>query len=199
MIIVGAGPVGLLTALRLGQAGISTLVLESHHTLLPTTRAVVYMPVVIPVLRELGILDVVLENAFLNREGITWRDLDGNALAHLPLSRPSPKEFGGVLLLGQSRMSALILEELKKYPMVEIRFGLRCVGIEDLPSASGVKVMVHERNLVDEDLMFEADYVLASDGTNSSVRRMMCIPFEGFSFQEFKMIGCDVSVLSMNS
>lgn len=99
MIIVGAGPVGLLTALHLGQAGISTLVLESHHTLLPTTRAVVYMPVVIPVLRELGILDVVLKNAFLNRDGVTWRDLDGNTLAHLPLSSSSPGEFG-VLLFG---------------------------------------------------------------------------------------------------
>ena len=126
MIIVGAGPVGLLTVLRLGQAGISTLVLESHHTLLPTTRAVVYMPVVIPVLRELGILDVVLKNAFLNREGVTWRDLDGNALAHLPLSSSSPGEFRGVLLFGQSRMNALILEEMKKYPTVEVRFGLRC-------------------------------------------------------------------------
>ena len=75
MIIVGAGPVGLLMALRLGQAGISTLVLESHHTLLPTTCAVVYMPVVIPVLRELGILDVVLKNAFLDAMaslGETW-------------------------------------------------------------------------------------------------------------------------------
>jgi 2-polyprenyl-6-methoxyphenol hydroxylase-like FAD-dependent oxidoreductase len=195
VIIVGAGPVGLLTALRLGQAGISTLVLESHHTLLPTTRAMVYMPVVIPVLRELGILDVVLEHAFLNREGVTWRDLDGNALAHLPLSSSTPGEFGGVLLFGQSRMNTLILEELKKYPSVEVRFGLRCVGIEDLPSSSGVKVMMHQRNLVDEDLLFEADYVLAADGANSSVRRMMCIPFEGFSFQEWKMIGCDVSAV----
>jgi 2-polyprenyl-6-methoxyphenol hydroxylase-like FAD-dependent oxidoreductase len=196
VIIVGAGPVGLLTALRLGQAGISTLVLESHHTLLPTTRAMVYMPVVIPVLRELGILDVVLQNAFLNQEGVTWRDLDGNALAQLPLSSSTPGEFGGVLLFGQSRMNALILEGLKKYPSVEVRFGLRCVGIEDSPSSPGVKVMVHQRNLVDEDIIFEAEYVLASDGANSSVRRMMCIPFEGFSFQKWKMIGCDVGLLA---
>jgi hypothetical protein len=74
----------------------------------------------------------VLDNAFLNREGVTWGDMDGNELAHLPLSSSTPGEFGGVLF-GQSRMS------------MEVRFGLRCVGIEDLPS-SGVKVMVHQRN-----------------------------------------------------
>ena len=41
VLIVGAGPVGLLTALRLGQAGIDTLVVEAHTEILPTTRAVV--------------------------------------------------------------------------------------------------------------------------------------------------------------
>jgi 2-polyprenyl-6-methoxyphenol hydroxylase-like FAD-dependent oxidoreductase len=125
--------------------------------------------------------------------GETWT---ATHLLTCHFSSSSPGEFGGVLLFGQSRMNALILEELKKYPTVEVWYGLRCVGIEDLPSNSGVKVMVHQRNLVDEELMFEADYVLASDGANSSVRRMMCIPFEGFSFQEFKMIGCDVSALA---
>ena len=150
------------------------------------------MPVVIPVLKKLGILDLVLQQAFLNQDGVVWRDIDGKALAHLPLSSSDPGEFGGVLLFGQSRMNTLILEELKKYPSVEVRFGLRCVGIEDLASSSVVKVMTHQRNLSDEDLTFEADYVLGTDGANSSVRRMMCIPFEGFTFQEWKMIGCDV-------
>ena len=41
VLIVGAGPVGLLTALRLGQAGIDTLVIEAHNEILPTTRAMV--------------------------------------------------------------------------------------------------------------------------------------------------------------
>jgi len=179
--------------LRLGQAGVSTLVLESHATLLPTTRAMVYMPVVIPVLRKLGVLDVVLQHAFLNQDGVVWRDLGGNQLARLPLSGSGQGEFGGVLLFGQSRMNALILEELKKYPCVEVRFGLRCVGIEDTSLSQTVTVMVHQRNLTDEDIILEADYVLGTDGANSSIRRMMCIPFEGFTFQEFKMIGCDVT------
>lgn len=39
--IVGGGPVGLLVALRLGIAGVDTLVLEAHDSVLPTTRAVV--------------------------------------------------------------------------------------------------------------------------------------------------------------
>lgn len=55
VIVIGAGPVGLLTALCLGRADISTLVLEAHPSLLRTTRACGYLPVANPVLRKLGI------------------------------------------------------------------------------------------------------------------------------------------------
>lgn len=164
VIIVGAGPVGLLTALRLGQAGISTLVLEAHKTLLPTTRAMVYMPAILPVLENLGILETVKQHAFLNEEGIVWRDETGKFLAQMPLGSSVPGQFGGVLLIGQVRMNALILEELKKYPSVEVRFGLRCVGIDNPPSADFVKVMVSEGGFKGEDLFFEADYLLGTDG-----------------------------------
>jgi hypothetical protein len=45
---------------------------------------------------------------------------------------------------------------------------------------------------VDEDIIFEADYVLAADGANSNDVH----PFEGFSFQRWKMIGCNVGDLA---
>ena len=59
------------------------------------------MPIVIPVLTKLGIFDAVKREAYLNREGITWRDMNGHCLANLPLADKTTDEFGGVLLLGQ--------------------------------------------------------------------------------------------------
>ena len=44
MTIVGAGPVGLLTALRLGQEGIDTIVLESHDALLNVVSSTSWTP-----------------------------------------------------------------------------------------------------------------------------------------------------------
>lgn len=192
MIIVGAGPVGLLVALRLGQQGVRTLVLEAHNTLLPTTRAMVYMPVVNSILKQLGILDVVMNHAFLNKDGVAWRDSAGEVLAHLPLGADtSGQDFEGVLLIGQAKMNGLVLKELEKYPSVQVLFGRRCVGIEDLPTSDRVKVMVTHTDVVSGDAVFEAQYVLGADGTNSNVRRLMCIPFEGFTWP-FRMVGTDV-------
>jgi 2-polyprenyl-6-methoxyphenol hydroxylase-like FAD-dependent oxidoreductase len=195
VIIVGAGPVGLLVALRLGQQGVKTLVLEAHHTLLPTTRAMVYMPVVNPVLRDLGILDLVMQHAFLNTEGVAWRDPRGTLLARLPLGNGTANQdstFEGVLLLGQAKMNGLVLQEIQKYPCVQVRFGQRVVGIEDQPGTDRVEVMTTHANVVDGDRTWWARYVLGSDGTNSAVRRALCIPFEGFTWPDFRMVGTDV-------
>lgn len=104
----------------------------------------------------------------------------------------TPREFGGLLVICQERMADLVLADLKKYPSVDVRFGLRCVGIEDLPSCDKVKVMVHQGKEKDGDLLFHAEYVLGADGSNSSVRRIMCIPFDGCTWPDLKIIGADV-------
>lgn len=192
VIVIGAGPVGLLTALNLGKAGVKTLVLEAHYELLKTTRAVVYMPVVLPVLRKLGILESITEHAFLNQEGVRWRTVKGDVQAYLPLGNDDPGQFAGVLQIGQARMNEVILEELKKFPSVKVVFGRRCVGIEDDEKHGLVRVMTHTGSIVDDEAFYSARYLLATDGANSAVRRMSCIPFEGFTYQEFKMIGTDV-------
>ncbi|ETN46764.1 uncharacterized protein HMPREF1541_00953 [Cyphellophora europaea CBS 101466] len=189
--IVGGGPVGLLTALRLGQAGIDTLVVEAHDSILPTTRAVVYMPVIIPALTKLGIFESIKREAYLNKEGITWRDLEGKSLAKLPLGDKHDDEFGGVLLLGQYKLAMIILEELEKYPCVEVHFGLRCCGIEDVTGSEAVKLLCSRRS-DNADEIIHAEYVVGTDGANSAVRRMLCIQSEGFTYSDWKMIGTDI-------
>lgn len=187
VVIVGGGPVGLLTALRLGQAGVDTIVLEAHDAVLPTTRAMVYMPVVIPVLKKLGLMDRVAKEAYLNRDGIMWRDLEGNPLAHLPLGDSGADDFGGVLLLGQFSMATIILEELKKYPCVNVLFGVRCGGIEDSPGSDHVRVLIHGQRMKEPDTVLHSKYVLAADGANSAVRRLLCLTFDGFTYHDWKV------------
>lgn len=192
VIIVGAGPVGLLIAIRLGQEGIQALVLEKNETLPRATRAVVYNPVVLKLLKSLGVLDTVIREAYLNTEGVVWKNMNGELVAHLKVDSDNPDEFGGVLLIGQSRMNDIFLEELKKYPSVEVVFGATCTGIEESPSTNTVKVMTWQRSNGQQDIFYEADYVIGTDGANSSVRRCLCIPFEGYSWPNWKIISTHV-------
>ncbi len=190
VIIVGAGPVGLLTALRLGQEGIDTLVLEKNEKLEHATRALVYHPMVLGLLETVGVLPKVLEAGYLNTQGITWRKLDGEAIANMKVEGEEADKFGGVLMIGQSRMNEIYLEEIKKYPSVDVIFGATCVGVEE--TASSVKVMTWQRSNREQDITYETDYVLASDGAGSTIRRSLCIPFHGYSWPNWKAVSAQV-------
>ncbi|KAL9048275.1 MAG: hypothetical protein Q9162_007798 [Coniocarpon cinnabarinum] len=198
VIVAGAGPVGLLIALRLGRAGVKTLVLERHASILPTTRAVVYQPIVIPALRELDVLDLVISNAFLNHEGVSWLDMEGRQLARLSVgtgTRSSTQDqstdsFNGILLLGQQRLCKLILEELRKCTSVTVRFGASITGLSENRGGTVCITASDVRNSAGPQ--FKTQWVIGADGANSSVRRLVNIPFEGFTWQHFKMIGADV-------
>ncbi|KAF2122331.1 hypothetical protein BDV96DRAFT_640379 [Lophiotrema nucula] len=89
-------------------------------------------------------------------------------------------------------MGGLILNELKKCPSVEVKFGLRYVGIDDDPKKDFVRVMCHTKKPPDDDVSYEGSYVVGTDGANSSVRRLSCIPFDCYTFSEFKMIGTNI-------
>lgn len=145
-----------------------------------------YQPVVIRALRELGILDLIKEHAHLNRDGIRWRNMQGMELAHVPVP---DGEY--ILLIGQKRVNDLILKELDKYPSVKVCFNHQFVGCEQ--DENRVKVMFHEATArKDDDSIVTADWLVGADGVNSTVRRSLCIPFEGISFADFRVIGTDV-------
>jgi len=64
-------------------------------------------------------------------------------------------------------MNVLILEEIRRYSCAQVRFGLKCVGIEDIPSAPSVMVMAHEQSLVDRDIFLEVLYVIGAEKLTS--------------------------------
>lgn len=83
VIVVGAGPVGLLASLRLAQAGMAVTVLEALPAVEESPRAMAYQPVAVKELDRAGVLEDVRKVGGRGQH-ICWRKTkNGEVIAEL--------------------------------------------------------------------------------------------------------------------
>lgn len=164
VLIVGAGPVGLLLANLLGQRGVRTRVVDRRETPLDRSMAIGITPPSLEILRKLD-----LDRAF-QQAGVPVRHAEVHE-RHTPLGR---LDFAGIasdypffLSLPQSRTVELLRENLAKFPAVEATTGVEFTGL--VQEAQGVRVTLrHVANQVGFEL--RCRFLVGCDGHRSPVR-----------------------------
>lgn len=177
MIKVGAGPVGLLTALRLAKAGIPTTVLEKLPEIESSPRAAVYHPVAVQELDRAGVLKDCRKVGTSSTK-IAWRKLNGDVIVEME-RHPTKEEPYENLILGQHELAEVILEHLKQCTNSKIVFQHRVVAIQQ--NENGVSVEVETPGGAK---MMQATYVVGADGGRSTVRQLCGVDFEGFTWPQ---------------
>jgi 3-(3-hydroxy-phenyl)propionate hydroxylase len=179
VIIVGAGPVGLLSALNLAAHDVPVLVLESHPGLFMDLRAGSFHPPTLEVMQPLGLTAKLMEIGIPVHE---WqlRDRVNGVVGTFELSLLSDETpFPFRLHLEQHRFTPIVLEELRKLPNAELRFSSRVEHVSQ--DDNGVRVVVRTP---DGPQQFDANWIIGADGGGSVVRRSASIGFDGFTFPE---------------
>jgi 2-polyprenyl-6-methoxyphenol hydroxylase-like FAD-dependent oxidoreductase len=162
VLIVGAGPVGLLLANLLGRAGIPTIVLEKRTTRGPGSKAIGITPTSLGILSELGLAARFLARGVPVRRAAVHADT--GVLARLELGTPGAA-FPFILSLPQADTEALLAESLAGLPAVELRQGLEAVGVRE----EGAAVTVRARAPDGGELELRARLLCACDGAGSSM------------------------------
>ncbi|KAK4580223.1 hypothetical protein LTR86_000426 [Recurvomyces mirabilis] len=182
VIVVGAGPVGLLATLRLAQAGIDVTCLEALDAVNASPRAMAYHPVATRELDRAGVLTDVRKRGGSSGSGICWRQTKtGEVIAKL--ERGANKDFPYEnLVIGQHELAAIIIEHLQRYDNAELLFGRRVTAL-DQTSGSEVKLTVTNTKTNQEEELC-ASYLVAADGGRSTIRHLLNISFEGFTYSE---------------
>lgn len=179
VIIAGAGPVGLLTALALAKQDISVLVLEAEPGLTIDLRAGTYHPPSLELMAPYGITDEMHKTAIKvprwqirdRREGVIV-EWDVGEISDLT---PYPYR----LHLEQHRLTPIIFAKLKECANAEVRFS-HCVT--DVSQDAG-KVTVTAATPTGTE-RFEAEWLVGADGGRSTVRKCIGVEFGGFTWDE---------------
>ncbi|KAF2850846.1 FAD/NAD(P)-binding domain-containing protein [Plenodomus tracheiphilus IPT5] len=183
IIVVGAGPSGLLLSLMLAKA--VTLV-EMTEEVDKQPRATHYGS---PAMRELiraGVADDLRAAGFLPK-GVSWRKLNGDVIATLDAEvlDDHPERM---YCLPLDQLGALIFRHLQQQKGVHILFHHEVVGLgqDDNKAWIEVKTPTGAKTL-------EADYIVGCDGANSKIRRSL------FGDWEFPGTTWDKQIVATNT
>jgi len=175
--IVGAGPVGLLSALGLAQAGIPVIVIERASEIIASPRAITYHWSVLEGLDRLGLLEEALDVGFAKQD-YTYLDFATGEKINYSLDVLDGRtSFPFNLHLGQNLLAGIALRRLQQFPHAEVRWG---VTMRDLmQDGSGVTLSVDGPEGPSE---LRAGWVIGADSATSNVRRALHLEFEGITW-----------------
>lgn len=175
--IVGAGPIGLTTALGLAYYGIPSVVYEDDLHLSSDTKAGTLLSRTLEVFRRYGVADDVLAKALrVDEIGEIEKRTQKSTFPVLLDALSQETRYPFVINLPQQDLEPILGAALQRTGLIQLKMGHRLQSYED--HGDSVTLTVQTADGVIEE---RASFLLACDGGRSTVREQMGIVVEGTS------------------
>jgi len=179
VVIVGAGPVGLAMALDLGRRGHAVTVLNRLDFVAHCSKAICFSKRSLDILDRLGAGDAVTDKGVVWNIGKVFWGGDDAPVYQFDMLPVKDQKRPGFVNIQQYYVEEYLLDEVSKLPNVEIRWGH---AVEDVtPGAEGVTLDVAAGG---QGYRLHAGWLIACDGSRSTVRDRMGLDFEGRVFED---------------
>ncbi|MCA8883602.1 MAG: bifunctional 3-(3-hydroxy-phenyl)propionate/3-hydroxycinnamic acid hydroxylase [Rhodobacteraceae bacterium] len=177
VLVVGAGPTGLLLANLLGGMGVRTRIVERNESTVDQPRAVSIDDESMRALQAAG-LDKAVARITSRGYGSIYRGPDGRVFATV---KPWQQEYGFDKrnAFQQPELEALMRDALKRHSSVTALFGTEVTGFEQSGECVSATLQGPEGAQV-----VTARYMVACDGGRSPTRKALGISMEGSTFTE---------------
>ena len=179
VVVVGAGPVGLAMALDLGRRGHRVVVISKFDFIPGGSKAICFSK------RSLDILDRLGLGQQLLHKGVTWnvgkvfwgeREEPVYQFDMLPVK---DQQYPGFINLQQYYVEEALLAALQSLPNVELRLGQQVEAVRNLPGHAELEILAGQTRYP-----LHTDWLIACDGSKSTVRNLMGLDFDGRVFEE---------------
>ena len=179
VLIAGAGPTGLFSALALAQRGIRVSVFEALPDRALDLRASTVHPPTMEMLDSVGIMDQLIAQG-LHSPLWQFRDRETGPVAVFDLSLLKDEvRFPFRLQCEQFKVTAVLLEELRKHPHASVEFNARA---REVVQDGGCVTLVLEQQ--GKEVRVRGDYLIGADGASSAIRKSLGVEYEGFTYPE---------------
>jgi 3-(3-hydroxy-phenyl)propionate hydroxylase len=176
ILVVGAGPVGSVAALAAARLGHTVTLLEAQERIDDSPRASTTQPPTLEILAELGLVDEYIRVGLMARTFEFWDRPTLQRVAEFDFERlRGETDFPFVVQTEQHKLANMALARLRAMPNTETVMSCTVSGLHQ--DDEQVTVEAGERRFV-------ADYVIGADGGRSTVRKLLGIEFEGYTWPE---------------
>jgi 3-(3-hydroxy-phenyl)propionate hydroxylase len=184
VVVVGAGPVGLATAIDLAQRGVSVVLLDDADRIGEGSRGICWSK------RTLEILDRLGVGGRLVRHGVTWKlgkVFSGDELLFsFDLLPEVGHKMPAFINLQQYYLEKALVDRALELELIDLRWSNRVVGVDRLNDGARLTI-----ETPDGPYRLDADWLIAADGARSTIRDLLGLDFAGVTFED-KFLIADV-------
>lgn len=183
--IVGAGPVGLLTALLLGREGVAVAVFERWPTFYPLPRACTIDHEAIRILQSAGLATEfapLIDPVIGPERPYKFLDQNGETLLQIDWNRPGTSGWAQANGFFQPDLERMLVRQLEALSNVKIVRDRRLTGLTQDADGVVLSFAVVEGK---ETTNVRARFAIGADGARSTVRELLGIDQTdlGFSYE----------------
>jgi len=179
VVIVGGGPVGLTLALDLGLKGRRVLLLSKYDFISAGSKAICFAKRTLDIWDRLGIGEAMVEKGVIWNIGKVFCGDSADPLYQFDLLPVKDQKNPAFINLQQYHAEEILAEAVSKLDNVDCRWGHEVTDLCVLDDSATLQVLCAEQSY-----KVEAQWVVACDGSKSSIREQMGLDFAGRVFED---------------